>query len=74
MKDKSLSMMLMVLFGISGALILAFTWLQPMPGMERILGTVFGAVGLGVALRRIPLLKSPKVAVEAEKVPAEIKD
>lgn len=62
-RDRSLSILLMILFGISGIFILVFTWLQPMPGMERVLSTVLGAIGLGVALSRIPLLKAP---VEAE--------
>lgn len=72
-RDRSLSLILMVLFGISGTLILVFTWLQPMPGMERVLSTVFGAIGLGVALSRIPLLRFPKAGTEAGKVPVEIK-
>jgi len=71
--DRSLSMLLMVLFGVSGTLILVFTWLQPMPGMERVLSTVLGAVGLGVAVSRIPRLKFPKAGAEAEKAPVEIR-
>lgn len=71
--DRSLSVLLMVLFGISGTLILVFTWLQPMPGMERVLSTVLGAIGLGVALSRIPLLRFPKAGTEAGKIPVEVK-
>jgi hypothetical protein len=71
--DRSLSMLLMGLFGISGTFILVFTWLHPMPGMERVLSTVLGAIGLGVALSRIPFLKFPKAGTEAEKVPVEVK-
>jgi len=69
--DRSLSMLLMVLFGISSTIILVFTWLQPMSGMERALSTVLGAIGLGVALSRIPLLRVPKAVAEAAKVPVE---
>jgi len=58
-RDRSLSILLMILFGISGIFILVFTWLQPMPGMERVLSTVIGAIGLGVALSQILLLKAP---------------
>ncbi len=72
-KDRSMSLILMLLFGISGTLILIFTWLQPMPGMERVLSTVLGAIGLGVALSRIPALRFPKAGTEAGKVPVEIK-
>ena len=70
-KDRSLNMLLMALFGISGTFILAFTWLQPMPGMERVLSTVLGAIGLGVALSRVPRLRLPKAEAEAEKVLVE---
>ena len=73
-KDRSLGILLMVLFGISGIIILVFTWLQPMSGiMERVLSTVLGAIGLGVALSRIPFLKLPKAGAEAEEVPVEVK-
>jgi hypothetical protein len=72
-KDRSLGILLMVLFGVSGIVILVFTWLQPMTGMERVLSTVLGAIGLGVALSRIPFLKFPKAGAEAEEVPVEVK-
>ncbi len=71
--DRSLSVLLMVLFGISGTLILIFTWLQPMSGMERVLSTLLGAIGLGVALSRIPLLRFSEAGMEAGKVPVEVK-
>lgn len=71
-RDRSLSMLLMALFGISGTLILVFTWLQPMPGMERVLSTVLGAIGLGVAVSRIPRLKFSKAGTGEEEVPVEV--
>ncbi len=71
MRDRSLSMLLMVLFGISGIFILAFVWLQPMSGMERALSTILGAIGLGIALSRIPLLKLSKAGTEEVKVAVE---
>ncbi len=72
-RDRALSLILMVLFGISGTFILIFTWLQPMPGMERVLSTLLGAIGLGVALSRIPLLRFPEAGTEAGKAPVEVK-
>jgi len=72
-RDRSLSVLLMVLFGISGIFILVFVWLQPMSGMERALSTVLGAIGLGIALSRIPLLRFPKAGTEMAKVPVEVK-
>ena len=70
-RDRSLSVLLMALFGISGTFILVFIWLQPMPGMERVLSTVLGAIGLGVALSQVPLLRLPKTGAETENVPVE---
>ena len=61
MKDKSLSIFLIVLFGMSGIAILLLTWLRPMPESERILDTFIGSVGLCVALANTLLLKSPRV-------------
>jgi len=72
-RDRSLSMLLIALFGISGTFILVFTWLHPMPVMERVMSTLFGAIGLGVAVSRIHRLKLPKAGTEAEKVPVEVK-
>ena len=68
MRDKSLGILLMVLFGISGITVLVLAWLWPMPGTERILTTFIGAFGLCVALSRMPLLKSAKPRADAEQV------
>ncbi len=70
--DKSLSILLMILFGISGTLILVLTWLQPMPGVERVFNTVIGTIGLGVAASRIPMLKSSETGKDTEKVAVEV--
>jgi len=70
-RDRSLSVLLMALFGISGTFILVFTWLQPMTGVERVLSTVLGAIGLGVALSQVPRLRLPKAVAETENVPVE---
>ena len=72
MRDKSLGIWLMVLFGISGIAILVLAWLRPMPGLERALTTFIGAFGLFVALSRVPRLKSPKVGTDAEQVTIEV--
>jgi hypothetical protein len=41
--------------------------------MERVLSTVLGAIGLGVAVSCIPRLKFPKAGTGAEEVPVEVK-
>ena len=68
MRDKSLGIFLMVLFGISGIAILMLAWLQPMPASERILTTFVGSTGLFVALVRALMLKSPQAKTDGEQV------
>ena len=74
MRDKSLDIFLMVLFGISGAAILMLAWLRPMPGAERILSTFIGSVGLLVAFSRALLLKSARTGAGQVLVEAEVED
>jgi len=66
MGDKSLSIFLIVLFGISSIVILMLTWLRAMPESERILNTFIGSVGLSVALIRALLLKFPNVRTDSK--------
>ena len=40
---------------------------------DRALSTLLGAIGLGVALSRIPLLRFPEAGTEAGKAPVEVK-
>ena len=72
MKDKSLSIFLIVLFGMSGIAILLLTWLRPMPESERILDTFIGSVGLCVALANTLLLKSPIVRRDDKQSTVEV--
>ncbi len=74
MRDESLTIFLMVIFGISGAAILALTWLRPMPGTERILPTFMGLAGLLVAFIRALSLKSARAEAGHVLVMAEVKD
>ena len=72
MRDKSLGIFLMVLFGILGIAILTLAWVRPMPESERILATFIGSTGLFMALSRALLLKSPKAKIDAEQVRVEV--
>ena len=58
MKDKSLDILLVVLFGLSGMTILTLAWVQPMVIAERILTAIIGSIGLTVALTKWLMLKS----------------
>jgi len=66
MKDKSLGVFLILLFGGLGITILMLAWLRPMPESERILSTFLGSIGLFVALSQVLLLKPSKAGAEAE--------
>jgi hypothetical protein len=73
MRDKSLDMFLIVLFGISGITVLILAWLQPMITSERILTTFIGLGGLFMALARVWLFKSVPASTDTEQVPLEVK-
>ena len=49
MRDKTLEIFLMVLFGIGGIAILILAWTRPMPLPERILTTSIGSAGISWA-------------------------
>jgi hypothetical protein len=58
MRDKSLNLLLMVLFGVTGIAVLALTWFSPIIQSERPLATLAGSVGLLVSLSQVGVLKS----------------
>ena len=57
MKDKSLGVFLMVLFGISGMAVLLLVWLWPTLESERTMAIFVGSAGLLVALIQVLTLK-----------------
>ncbi len=73
MRDKSLNILLMVLFGMTGVAIILLTWLRPMSGSERIVDTVVGSLGVVVAIigaKRYRSVGKPALAeVEIEDEP-----
>ena len=72
MKDKSLNIPLLTLFGIGGIAILAMTWTRPMATSEWVISTLIGFAGpLWVSLRI--LLKSLKTSSEEKSVMVNIK-
>ena len=58
MKDKTLDVFMMVLFGTGGIIILTLAWVQPMSMPERILTISIGSIGICWALIRA-LLRVP---------------
>ena len=57
MRDKSLSILLIVVFGIPGIAVLMLAWLWPVLEDERITATVIGSAGLLVAIIQVLALK-----------------
>ena len=68
MKDKSLNITLISIFGISGIAMLMLAWLQPMLGSERIMAFFIGSIGLLVALIRTLMLKTQRIQTETVEV------
>jgi hypothetical protein len=69
MRDKSLSIFLMVLFAISSIAILVVAWLRPMPDIDKIITTIIGSAGiLFVLVRSLPIkkVKTEQVALDAD--------
>jgi hypothetical protein len=58
MRDKSLHLLLMVLFGITGIAVLALTWFSPILHSEKLMATVAGSLGILVSISQIGVLKS----------------
>ncbi len=72
MKDKSLAIWLIAIFGLSGTSMIALAWLWPTLQSERITATVAGFLGVSIAviraltLRQSPADKQVTVEVKAE--------
>ena len=72
MKDKSLGIMLIVLFGISGIAVLLLGWLWPTLESERITATFAGSAGLLVASIEVLILKRSSATTVDDKVPTRV--
>jgi hypothetical protein len=72
MRDKSLGIWLMVLFGISGMAIIMLAWLWPALQSERIVATLTGSVGLAVATVHALMLRQSTSGKIDEQVPLKV--
>ena len=72
MIDKSLSVWLMVLFGIPGISVLILAWLWPVLESERIVAVFVGSVGLLLALSQILVLKRSPGRTDNEQIPVRV--
>jgi hypothetical protein len=68
MKNKTLNMVLMVVFGVGGIGTLAIAWGQPLPLSDRILPTFGGVIGLAWVLLLAVLPRLTPVKADTSKV------
>ena len=68
MQDRSLDILLISVFGITGAAILMLAWLLPMPTLEKIMAALIGLSGISMALTRAFLFRSQSAVADSEKV------
>jgi hypothetical protein len=71
MIDKSLNIFLMALVAIGGIVILAVTWLEPMPLSARIAPSIFGAAGIIGMLIWALVLRSKSAKVRVTSTPSK---
>lgn len=60
MKDKSLEVFLILIFGVSGIAVLLLAWLWPVVVPERVPATFIGSFGVFIAVIKALRLKPPK--------------
>ena len=71
MRDKSLDIFLMVIFGVGGITILILAWAQPMHLTDRILSTFIGSIGVAWILIRTVLSKPVPAETAVEKIDSQ---
>jgi uncharacterized membrane protein YhaH (DUF805 family) len=72
MRDKSLSMWLIVMFGIPGIAVLMLAWLWPVLEAERNMAFFVGSAGLLVALIQTLTLKRSPGRTDKEPIPVKV--
>ena len=70
-RDKTLDIFVILLFGMGGIAILILAWAQPMSLSERIMTTSIGSTGLLGMLVRVLLRKHLQADTSAESVPVK---
>ena len=72
MRDKSMGIFLIVVFGISGIAVLLLAWLGTTLESEKIAATFIGSIGLLIALIRALMLKYSPDKADNKPVPARV--
>ena len=76
MRDKSLGIWMIAIFGISGLSVMALAWLWPTLHSERLVASLTGSVGLLIAIIHVIALKKSPAGMNTEKaaVNVEVED
>ena len=65
MRDKSLGIWMIAIFGISGLSVMALAWLWPTLQSERVVATLTGSVGLLIAIIHVLALRKSAAGEQA---------
>ena len=71
MKDKTLGIWLIVIFGVSGLAITVLAWLWPALESDRVMATLAGLIGIGIAVTYAFMLRQSPGGSDQEQVPVE---
>ena len=72
MRDKSLGVWMIVMFGITGLSIMALAWLWPALQSERVVATLTGSVGLLIAVLHVVALRKSSAAMNREQAAVKV--
>ncbi|MCJ7605732.1 MAG: hypothetical protein MUO19_06835 [Dehalococcoidales bacterium] len=72
MNDKSLDILLMIVFGLAGLVLLAAAWVMPGLQLDRVTATIGGAIGIGFAAIRWFMLHREHPDHPEKSVPVEV--
>ena len=74
MKDKTLGIWLIVMFGISGLAITLLAWLWPALESDRVMATLAGSIGIGIAVTYAFMLRKSPGDRNEKQVPVEVEN
>ena len=72
MRDKSLGVWMIAMFGVSGMSIMTLAWLWPTLQSERLVATLTGSVGLLIAIIHALALKKSQTDMNTEQAAVKV--
>ena len=74
MKDRSIGIWLIVMFGVSGLVILMLTWLWPTLVTDKPMATLAGVIGIAIAVIQALIIRHGSVAKNSEQLTVEVEN